>query len=188
MRFIFHAWLQFYGPKAALALLSFTLLLTISVRPAPLMLAGPSSYNLMHPHKARLPDLGASPATFVPNAGQTDPAVRFLTHGMGSTVFFTPGEAVLVLPAPALDVARLDMQESPKSIFRHEQIKGALKQPRTVLRISFAGANSTPDLIGVDSLPGRANYFIGADPRKWQTDLPTCRHTEQRCHPLLWGA
>jgi len=35
------------------------------------------------------------PLAFVPNAGQTDAAVRFLVRGLGGTLFFTPGEFVL---------------------------------------------------------------------------------------------
>ena len=47
------------------------------------------------------PDFGKLPLSFVPNAGQTDPAVRFQAQGMGGTLFFTPGEIVLLLPSPA---------------------------------------------------------------------------------------
>ncbi len=50
---------------------------------------------------ATTPDFGKLPLSFVPNAGQTDPAVRFQAQGMGGTLFFTPGEVVLSLPAPA---------------------------------------------------------------------------------------
>ena len=38
------------------------------------------------------------PLTFVPNAGQTDPAVRFQAHSLGGTLFFTPSEVILALP------------------------------------------------------------------------------------------
>ena len=47
------------------------------------------------------PDLGKLPLSFVPNAGQTDPAVRFQAQGMGGTLFFTHDEVVLSLPAPS---------------------------------------------------------------------------------------
>ena len=32
------------------------------------------------------------PLSFVPNAGQTDPAVRFQAYGMAGTIVFTPDE------------------------------------------------------------------------------------------------
>src|SRR2546430_11058701 len=37
------------------------------------------------------------PLSFEANRGQTDPSVRFLLRGRGSTLFLTPSEAVLVL-------------------------------------------------------------------------------------------
>ncbi len=43
----------------------------------------------------------------------------------------------------------------------------------SVLRMSFAGANQTPAVTGQDKLPGIVNYFIGNDPDKWQTKIPT---------------
>jgi hypothetical protein len=41
------------------------------------------------------------------------------------------------------------------------------------LRISLHGAAKSPAVTGLDPLPGKANYFIGKDPRKWHTNLPT---------------
>src|SRR5207247_10239732 len=37
------------------------------------------------------------PLSFEANEGQTDPRVKFLSRGSGSTFFLTPGEAVLVV-------------------------------------------------------------------------------------------
>ncbi len=35
------------------------------------------------------------------------------------------------------------------------------------------GANSQPAVSGVDKLEGIVNYFIGNNPDKWQTNIPT---------------
>src|SRR5262249_49357393 len=43
----------------------------------------------------------------------------------------------------------------------------------TVLRMRLAGANAEPGVSGVDELPGKSNYFIGSDPAKWRTNIPT---------------
>jgi hypothetical protein len=42
-----------------------------------------------------------------------------------------------------------------------------------VVRLRLVGAN--PDAVGTggDELPGKANYFIGNDPKKWRTNVPT---------------
>src|SRR5205814_9865637 len=44
---------------------------------------------------------------------------------------------------------------------------------RTVLRMTFAGANPTPRVTGQAELPGKVNYFVGSDPAKWKTNVPT---------------
>jgi uncharacterized protein (TIGR03437 family) len=41
-----------------------------------------------------------------------------------------------------------------------------------VLHMKLAGANSLPHISGLDELPGRSNYFIGGDPKKWHTNVP----------------
>jgi beta-propeller repeat-containing protein len=45
-------------------------------------------------------------------------------------------------------------------------------RPGEVLRLKFVGANPKPKVIGLDPLPGKSNYFIGNDPKKWRTDVP----------------
>jgi hypothetical protein len=39
--------------------------------------------------------------------------------------------------------------------------------------MSLVGAAREPAVTGVDELPGKANYFIGRDPSKWRTNVPT---------------
>jgi len=90
---------------------------------------------------------GKLPLYFEANKGQTDEQVRFLARGSRSTLFLTPSEAVLV--------------------FTHREVS------RTVLRMTFIGANPEPSVVGAEELPGKANYFIGSDPANWRTDVPT---------------
>ena len=42
-----------------------------------------------------------------------------------------------------------------------------------VVRLRLVGANANAAVTGGDELPGKANYFIGNDPKKWRTNLPT---------------
>ena len=39
--------------------------------------------------------------------------------------------------------------------------------------MSLAGANPKATVTGLDELPGKSNYFIGNDPAKWRTNVPT---------------
>jgi hypothetical protein len=39
--------------------------------------------------------------------------------------------------------------------------------------MKFVGANQAPHVTGADELPGKNNYLIGNNPRKWRTNVPT---------------
>ena len=88
------------------------------------------------------------PLLFEPNAGQTDPTVRYLAHAPAGLLFFTPGGVVLQ-PASA---ARPDV-------------------PPDSLSVLFVGARPAA-LTPVGPPAGRVSYLLGADPRRWQRDLP----------------
>lgn len=40
-----------------------------------------------------------------------------------------------------------------------------------VLRMGLAGANPSATVTGADELPGKSNYIIGNDPKKWRTNV-----------------
>src|SRR6266513_1028843 len=107
---------------------------------------------------------GKLPLHFEANQGQTHQDVRFLARGAGYSLYLTPTEAALTLTK----------QVSPA---RKPAARGK-SEPRgpatgTALRMSFAGANPRPRVTGLEELPGKANYFIGNDPAKWRTNVPT---------------
>lgn len=97
------------------------------------------------------PGFGILPLSFIPNADQTDPAVRFQAHGAGGMLFFTPDQVVLSLPGTTADGG----------------------QRLSLVRLRFEGADPALQITGADRLPGLVNYFIGNDPAGWQTELPT---------------
>ncbi|MGB8475327.1 MAG: hypothetical protein WCE61_14690 [Candidatus Acidiferrum sp.] len=43
----------------------------------------------------------------------------------------------------------------------------------SVLHIGSRGGNADSQIVGLDELPGKSSYFIGNDPTKWRTDVPT---------------
>jgi len=139
------------------------------------------------------------PLSFEPNRGQTDSHVRFLARGNGYTLFLTENGAVLGLRKPiqkangkgqTANVAQRwlfnaaafpglsDAAEDPQG---RETKPDALQTPtpnpgsRTpaVLRMQLAGANPKASATGVDELAGKSNYFIGRDPARWRTNVPT---------------
>jgi hypothetical protein len=46
------------------------------------------------------------------------------------------------------------------------------RTPAAVLRMQLVGANSQAKVSGLEELPGKSNYFIGNDPKKWRTHVP----------------
>jgi len=42
-----------------------------------------------------------------------------------------------------------------------------------VVRLTLVGVNPEASILGLDELPGKSNYFIGNDPKKWCRNVPT---------------
>jgi hypothetical protein len=108
--------------------------------------------------------LVSGPLYFEVNAGQFDRQVRFLSRGRDRTLFLTATGAVLVLPGGRPGSHDL----SNRTAF----LKQGESQADSVARLNLVGANPAPQILGVDELPGRSNYFLGKDPGKWRTDIP----------------
>jgi uncharacterized protein (TIGR03437 family) len=94
-------------------------------------------------------ELLSLPLSFEANRGQTDPAVKFLSHGSGYALFLTADSAVFKLRSSR---------------------KGS---SAAVVRMKLVGANSRAEIDGAEALPGTANYFMGNDPNGWNTGIPT---------------
>jgi hypothetical protein len=110
---------------------------------------------------------GKLPLSFESNQGQTDSQVKFLARGSGYTLFLTGAETVLRLR----NEDRRSKIEDRKS---RAAARSSVLNPRSsVLRMKLVGANPSPQAAGLDELPGKSNYFIGADPKQWRTDIPT---------------
>lgn len=107
--------------------------------------------------------------SFIPNKGQTDQRVKFVSHGPGYDLFLTDTEAVLTLRKPrALTSENLKQPSSHKDA-------GVQPQPATVLRLKMIGTEKDPRVSGVDELQGKVNYFVSNDPSAWQVNVPTYR-------------
>ena len=115
---------------------------------------------------------GKLPISFEVNQGQTDKSVQFLARGAGYTLFLTPGEAVLSLHAPHAKAEKAGSLGGPgEASARGGKAEPAV--PSSTVRLQLMGANTKAEVQGVDPLPGKTNYFVGNDPAKWHTDVPT---------------
>ena len=108
------------------------------------------------------------PLSFERNIGQTDPNVKFLARGSGYGIYFTTGGAVLSLQSGG---ATATGQQRPAS--HSVQIARSQSHQVDFLRMTLVEANREAKVTAVEELAGRANYFIGNDPSKWRTNVPT---------------
>ncbi len=135
-------------------------------------LAGFASPVAAAPDAHLIDSYGELQLQFEANQGQTDEAVRFLSRGSGYSLYLTVSEAVLVLAKSDLNAnrgagaARLDAP--------------ATQSKSVALRMHLIGAEPAPIVGGLDELAGKANYFIGKDPAKWRTYVPTYAKVQYR--------
>ena len=146
---------------------------------------------------------GKLPLSFEVNRGQSAKEVKFLARGQGYVLFLTRDEAVLALRKPgrtpqqrrALSAlsGRLQNTYDPLQLLRPETVFGTFlrvadaspvrgaraardDRPRSTdaaLALRLVGASSGARVSGLDELPGKCNYFLGNDPKKWRRNVPT---------------
>ncbi len=130
---------------------------------------------------------GKLPLSFEANHGQTDGRVRFLSRTGGYTLFLTGDEAVLALsgkrakdPAPkgasGFEGATVSLKRYPDTnpdLDTNSNPATPQSMPGSVLRMKLRNANPAAKVTGTDELAGMNNYFIGNDPAKWRTGVPT---------------
>jgi hypothetical protein len=137
---------------------------------------------------------GKLPLSFEINKGQTDSQVKFLSRGSGYSLFLTGNEAVLALKQRSgvrsqksgrpLSIASRQLQPSTDLFppllapsFGSAPSLGHATGNRqlttdAVLHMKLLGANPKARVSGLEELPGKSNYFIGNDPKKWRTNVP----------------
>jgi Bacterial Ig-like domain (group 3)/Beta-propeller repeat len=133
-----------------------------------------------------LASYGKLPLSFEANHGQSDGQVKFLSRTGGYTLFLTGDEAVLALrgtakkPAPkgasGFGGATVSLKRYPDTNpNRNTNPNPATPQSMTggVLRMKLRDANPAAKVSGLDELAGTSNYFIGNDPAKWRSGVPT---------------
>lgn len=113
------------------------------------------------------------PVSFEVNRGQTDGRARFLARGAGYTLFLTEGAALLQLhtsssPRPSRLLMAGTVTEQMRPL------------PSVTIGLRPHGGDPHPRITGLHRLPGRINDFIGNNPQRWHTDIPTYAAVEYR--------
>ena len=136
--------------------------LAVLVVSAPLAAQQASAAKTLPPLQ-RNSNYGQLPLTFEVNQGQTASQVKFLSRGKGYSAFLTAGGMVLGL-RPSTSYALPSPGKNG----------GGVQQPLgATLQFQLTGANLDAAVVGEDPQPGRVNYFLGNNPAKWRTNVPT---------------
>jgi hypothetical protein len=101
---------------------------------------------------------GNLPLSFEANEGQTAAEVEYLSRGSGYSVYLTENAAVMALSKRHTDDKR--------------GVPGAGAVETDAVRMELVRAQRAHGF-GTDELPGKVNYFVGNDPARWRTGLPT---------------
>jgi len=126
---------------------------------------------------------GRLPLSFEPNHGQAAGEVKFLSRGRGYTLLLARDETIFAFrksnPRSKVRSQRSSIEPrllSMASTRLQETTDNA--QPDLLLRMRLLNANPSPNVVGLNELPGKSNYFFGRDSRKWFTNIPTYAKVE----------
>lgn len=106
------------------------------------------------------------PLSFVLNQGQANSQVNFLLRRSDYAFFLTPTELVMTSKE-----SRIDTKEGSNRLSRPD-LQRSRKSRDAVLRMKIVGASQNSNVVGLDELPGKSNYFIGNNPKQWLTSVP----------------
>ncbi len=128
-----------------------------AARPAPIAHAIDSAPTAAHPGDSKLLSI-RRPLNFEPNRGQTAREVRYLAHSGDMALFLTANDTVLRLASPPV---------------RGKNQTDDRRAGAEAIHLRPIGGSSPAAIRGEDPMRARVNYFIGGDPSKWRTDIPT---------------
>lgn len=121
------------------------------------------SYIESNASPTTLESFGNQPLFFIQNDDQLDEKVKYYEIGSGHATYFTRDGIYLSLSRQkeTLDTPAFPLEENAPEI-----------QPE-LLKLSFLNANKNPKLVAEKIQKTRFNYFIGRNPERWKSDIPT---------------
>ena len=137
---------------------------------------------------------GKLPLYFIQNDGQVDEKVKFYEKGSGHATYFTKeGVYISLARGEKSDDRSKKLEDTSPVIVKDEAPKQSPPQipsplagegqgggdkggmTSQLIKLNFLNANPNPEIIAADPQDGKVNYFIGKDPEKWRTNIPTYR-------------
>jgi Beta-propeller repeat len=140
----------------------------------------------MEPGKSKVgpvsakPQMGAFgdklPLYFIENRGQADPRVKFYQRGAGETIFFTREGVGFSLRRGEAKAGIAGSPARPGSeqfLAKKRQAPAAHQPAPALVQLTPVGMQPQVEIAPAAPQAARFNYFIGNDPKKWRTDVPS---------------
>src|SRR3990172_3353239 len=133
---------------------------------------------------------GKLPLYFIQNDGQVDEKGKFYEKGSGHATYFTKeGVYITLVRGEKSDDRGKKLENTSPVIMKDEAPKQSLNPSSIppfekggqggitsdIIKLTLLNANPNPEIVAADPQEGKVNYFIGNDPKKWQTNIPTYR-------------
>src|SRR5579862_1196374 len=128
----------------------------------------PASAGQPNPEELRkeaLNKINGLPLYFEAYRGQVDPSVRYLARSGRFSLFLTDDAAVFSLIGG-------EFHKGPMPAGFPYKAGGVTNLTESAVRVRLVGANPHPQVEGLEPLPGRVNYLVGAE-KDWHRDIPT---------------
>jgi hypothetical protein len=152
---------------APLLLLSLVTAAGQAPSPAPAAVVKPASGDTAK-RKLLLRESAAKASfTFMPNAGQADPADLFVARGSGFSMGLERGALEIKSFAPVGAKATAPASDAGISSARPKSQEIQV----STARIEFTGANPRARVEGLNPTTARVNFLEGSDPARWKTNL-----------------
>lgn len=117
-------------------------------------------------------EFGRLPLYFIANRGQADKRVKFYAQSGGQTTWFTQEGVVVTLSRPVDQPGpsgKMKTRPGPASREKRPEIR------TTAVGLSPVGLRKGVKIAALEPQEHKVHYFIGNNPKKWRTDVPTYR-------------
>jgi hypothetical protein len=120
---------------------------------------------------------GRLPLNFIENQGQAPEEVKFYTRDNRGSFYFTREGVLLALPQKASQATRADLKKAEEKPGPPAAgVKPASPAPipeSAAVRLTPLEMRPDVEIIPLEPQEMKVNYFIGNDPQKWHTNIPT---------------
>ena len=117
--------------------------------------------------------MSSIPLAFTENQGQWEEKTLFNAETGGVAIHFCSNEVAYLFVRDTDELLEDDRIGPSTSVaIPDEMNRPSYKKESMLIKVQFIGANSSPEIVGIDRMPHNNNYFCGNDPSKWRANIP----------------